>query len=248
MWVLKAGPLPKLREVRGTDASIVQRAREQRAGGARCFHLLKVFDGTDTARRIDLAAGHASGKSDDQSQIRSLVAADPLQVHRQHALRPIAFGMCQQCPRSPEIITLIVQREHWRRGLTALADHGKEVGIEEGFAPDDRTAQPRIEPVRERGFVAHAGVRPEFEFGEMPMDGSETFHVAAAALDGIEVGDIQGLEWMKCEQGFHDFRWFRSGAQPGADRAVFVAPAFAGMDYHAVLEVDHGNQVEAGHG
>ena len=127
-------------------------------------------------------------------------------------------------------------------------DHGHEVRIEERFAADDRTALSRVEPASESGFVVYAGVCPEFEFRKMPMDVPNAFHVVAAELDGIEVGDIQGSKRMKFEQGFDDFRWLRAGAQPRADWPVFFAPAFAGMDYHSTLEVDDGNQVETGHG
>ncbi len=157
-------------------------------------------------------------------------------------------GCASERWRPHEVVALIVQRKHRGRVLAAFADHGQEVGIEEGFAADDRTAQPRVEPVRERDFVAYAGVRPEFELGKIPVNGPDAFHVAAATLDRIEVGDIQGLEGMDFEQGFGDVRGLRAGAQPGTHRAVFFAPAFAGMDYHSILEVDDGDQVEAGHG
>jgi len=155
--------------------------------------------------------------------------------------------MRQQCRRAHEIVAPVIQGKYRRSVRTAITYQRHEFGIVEGFAADDRLAQRGIEPALEGTIIANSSIRPQFKVGEVSTDGANALKVVATTLDRIQVGNVQPAECMERQQRCHDFRRLRATSQAGFDRPVFFAPAFAGMDYHAVLEVDHGYQVEASH-
>ena len=89
--------------------------------------------------------------------------------------------------------------------------------------------------------MMQTGINPKFEIRKTVADCADRRPVVATAFDGVEIGDIEHIEWIKRHEVARCLDRRDGGRQPGDKRAIIGAPTSDGAHNGAVSNINDGN-------
>lgn len=207
----------------------MQGAGQQRPDATGTLDLFQVPRVAYATGAIHFSIACGGGKPLDQREVRPYIAADAHEIHRQQSLRPVAGRIRQQFGRPFEDIAHEVEGEHRRKLAALLARRENERCTRERFTADHRDTQSRVDPGLQCGVIGNPGIDPQLELRKGSSNAGDSFAVAATALDGVEIGDVQCVERMQAEQRADHGQGMRAFAQGRPEGLILCALAFTGV-------------------
>jgi hypothetical protein len=133
-----------------------------------------------------------------------------------------------------------IERQDHARIAGEMA-HQPGIGLR--LAAEDQMAQPRRQPIGRAAQIGHAVVDPQRQMRKCLPQPLEHRAIVAPALDGVEIRDVQRLEWMDREQSARDVDRIAGGRKRRLDRSIDIALAHAGPHDGPALEVEDRNDL-----
>ena len=220
-----------------TQTAIMQGTRQEHAGGSTLGKRIEVGGVANTAGGENLAPIGPVDQFGEPFKVRSKSGAHPGKCHGDEPSGPKRC-IGEHRRRADEAVAAKIERQHGRIldarnkivGHALAADHG-------------HTELPRL-PFDEGSHIGDAGVGPDREFRETPVDAFDRREVVATSLNRIEVGKVEAVERVKVEERGDNVLGCTTRAEFGKHRPVTgpVTPHCA--DDFAAKNIDNGDRSE----
>lgn len=221
-----------------TQTAIMQGAGQEHARGSASGQRIEVGGMANTAGGVDLAPVGPIDQFGESFEVRPKSGTHPSQCHGDDPAGP-KRGIGEQRRRADEAVATKIERQHGR-----IPDACRKFVGGNAFAADNRRSQLPCLPFDEAGDIGDAGVGPDIESGETPVDAFDHLEVVATSLYRIEVGDVEVVERMKVEQRGDDVAGGTTRAERGNDWPVTGPLTPHCADDGAAQNIDDRNQSE----
>lgn len=226
----------------------MQCAGNEPGGGARGTRPLQIGPIADAARADQRHLRRTGLQLAQSVEVGAGIGADALERHHDHALGP-QRGPVPAAGRIEPLAVAAVERKHGiasvRRGEAGLEGRARAQRFT-GKDADDAWrlgAKLRSQGCGPRG-IGKARVEPDLDARHGVRDRAQRRLLRRAALQSVEIGDVQLPRCAVRAQRSGEPRRLGPGAQTRFDRAIVPAIAAHRAHHLAVHEVDDGNEIQ----
>ena len=177
-----------------TQAAIMQGTRQEHAGGSASGKRIEVGGVANTASGEDLAPIGPVDQFGESFKIRAKSGAHPGKCHGDDPCGP-KRRIGEHRRWTDEAVATKIERQHGR-----IPDVRNKI-VGHALAADHGHSEPPRLPFDEGSGIGDAGVGPDVQSGETPVDAFDRREVVATSLNRIEVGKVEVVERVKVEEG-----------------------------------------------
>ena len=219
-----------------TQAAIMQGTGQERARRSAAGKRIEVRGVANAPGGEYLVPVGPADQSGESFKVRPKSGTDPGKCHGDDSVGPKRC-IGEHRRRADEAVAAKIERQHGR-----IPDTRGKCVSGHALAGDNGHSEPTRLPCDEVSDIGDAGVGPDVEFGETPVDAFDRRQIVAALLDRIEVGKIELVERVKVEDRADNVLGCATRAERGNHRPVTgpITPHCA--DDYAAKNIDDRNR------